>query len=68
MFLRASRISDFDSCGVLDAVFFLAAFAERAAVEADDRRMTEVRVDAVEARRRWRPRRRRCSPKPWPSP
>src|SRR5258708_6750023 len=34
---------------VLNAVLFLAAFAEPAAVEADDRRGTEVRIDTVEA-------------------
>src|SRR5258708_22664515 len=35
--------------GILDAVVLLAAFAQGAAVEADDRRVTEIRVDAVEA-------------------
>src|SRR6185437_13863029 len=34
---------------VLDTVVLLAALAERAPVEADDRRVPEVRVDAVEA-------------------
>ena len=37
--------------GVVDPVLLRAAFAERAAVEADDRGMAEVAVDAVEAGR-----------------
>src|SRR6266567_4329652 len=36
---------------VLDAVFLLAGLAERAAVEPDERRMTEIRIDAVESGR-----------------
>ena len=35
--------------GVLDAVLLFAAFAQRAAIEADDRRMAEIGIDAVEA-------------------
>src|SRR5260370_26104337 len=35
---------------ILDAVFLLAGLAERAAVEADDRGVTEIGIDAVEAR------------------
>ncbi len=35
----------------MNAVFLFPAFTERAAVEADDGGMTEIRVDAVEARR-----------------
>src|ERR1700733_1611374 len=34
--------------GILDAVFFFAALAQGAAVETDDRGMTEIRVDPVE--------------------
>ena len=48
----AARIADQalrQSC-VLDAVFFFAGLAQRAAVEADDRGVTEVRIDAIEAR------------------
>src|SRR6266566_3212548 len=46
-----ARVADqrLGELGVLDAVILLAAFAERAAVEADDGGMTEVGVDAVEA-------------------
>src|SRR5882724_6495758 len=35
---------------ILYAVLFLATFAKRAAIKADDRRVTEIRVDAVETR------------------
>src|ERR1700691_5187232 len=38
----------FGELGVVDAVFFLAGLAERAAVKADDRRMTEIGIDAIE--------------------
>jgi hypothetical protein len=67
----AARVADqlFESCGVLDAVFLLAAFAERAAVEADDRRVAEIGVDAVEARGIGDRDVDNCSPtpSPWPS-
>src|ERR1700692_2440541 len=48
----AARVADqrLGNRGILDAVIFLAAFAERAAVKADDRGVTEIRVDAVETR------------------
>src|SRR3954451_11192107 len=46
----AARIPDqmLRELGVLDSIVLLAALAERAAVEADDRGVTEVRIDAVE--------------------
>ncbi len=46
-----ARVADqrLGECGVLDAVILLAALAERAAIEPDDRGMTEIGVDAVEA-------------------
>src|SRR6266849_136844 len=37
--------------GVLYAVLFLATFPQRAAIKADDRGVTEIGVDAIEARR-----------------
>src|SRR5262245_24428641 len=36
--------------GVLYAIILLTAFTERAAIEADDRRVAEIGIDAVEAR------------------
>src|SRR5437899_4515754 len=47
----AARIADqmFRQLGILDAVILLAALAERAAVETDDRGMTEIGIDGVEA-------------------
>ncbi len=65
-----ARIADqhLRQLGVLDAVFLLAAFAERAAVEADDRRMAEIGVDAVEAGGVGDRHIDSCSPMPSPSP
>ena len=48
--LRRARESANGQLGVLDTVILFAAFAESAAVEADDRRVAEVRIDTVEAR------------------
>ena len=47
----AARVADqgLRELRVLDAVLLLAAFAQRAAVEADDRGVAEVGIDAVEA-------------------
>ena len=66
----APRISDqrLRQARILNSIVFLAAFAKRATVEADDRGVAKVGVDAIEILRHWRRPHSSCWPRPllWP--